>query len=190
MSEEEKPPDVAPAMPRWVPIAIGVVLVLIAALAVWTGIRYRHPTLANGIVKSRLYRLEQGSRIADAVSRAGGVTPKAELAQVNLAAPLAVDALSPDDEALVEGRSESLQQPAVRGVPDDLVAEAVDLFRVFGLHFCTERFDRLRVLFADEHSWRFLRAALVAKWTVLTICCLGAVLMLSASGTPAGALKG
>jgi len=36
-----------------------------------------------------LYRLEQGSRIADAVARAGGATPKAELAQVNLAAPLA-----------------------------------------------------------------------------------------------------
>jgi competence protein ComEA len=36
-----------------------------------------------------LYRLEQGSRIADAVARAGGATPKAQLAQVNLAAPLA-----------------------------------------------------------------------------------------------------
>jgi hypothetical protein len=42
-----------PPMPRWVPVLIGVVLVLIAALAVWTGIRYRHPTLANDIVKSR-----------------------------------------------------------------------------------------------------------------------------------------
>ncbi len=36
-----------------------------------------------------LYRLEQGSRIADAVARAGGATGKADLAQVNLAAPLA-----------------------------------------------------------------------------------------------------
>jgi len=36
-----------------------------------------------------LYRLSQGSRIADAVARAGGATGKAELAQVNLAAPLA-----------------------------------------------------------------------------------------------------
>ena len=36
-----------------------------------------------------LYRLPQGSRIADAVARAGGTTSKAELAQVNLAAPLA-----------------------------------------------------------------------------------------------------
>jgi hypothetical protein len=50
---DSESPDVAPPMPRWVPLLIGVLLVLIAALAVWTGIRYRHPTLANGIVKSR-----------------------------------------------------------------------------------------------------------------------------------------
>src|SRR5436190_16306287 len=36
-----------------------------------------------------LYRLSQGSRIADAIARAGGATSKAALAQVNLAAPLA-----------------------------------------------------------------------------------------------------
>lgn len=53
MTDEEKHPDAALLMPRWVPILIGIVLVLIGALAVWTGIRYRHPTLANGIVKSR-----------------------------------------------------------------------------------------------------------------------------------------
>src|SRR5262245_36701209 len=36
-----------------------------------------------------LYRLRQGSRIADAVARAGGATGKAALDGVNLAAPLA-----------------------------------------------------------------------------------------------------
>src|ERR671936_912131 len=36
-----------------------------------------------------LYRLEQGSRIADAVARAGGATRKADVAMINLAAPLA-----------------------------------------------------------------------------------------------------
>lgn len=36
-----------------------------------------------------LYRLAHGSRIADAIARAGGATRKADLAQVNLAAPLA-----------------------------------------------------------------------------------------------------
>jgi len=45
--------------------------------------------VVGAVRRPGLYRLEQGSRIADAVSRAGGVTPKAELAQVNLAAPLA-----------------------------------------------------------------------------------------------------
>jgi competence protein ComEA len=36
-----------------------------------------------------LYRLKDGSRVADAVARAGGATPKADLALVNLAAPVA-----------------------------------------------------------------------------------------------------
>jgi competence protein ComEA len=36
-----------------------------------------------------LYRLREGSRVADAVERAGGATPKADLALVNLAAPVA-----------------------------------------------------------------------------------------------------
>ena len=45
--------------------------------------------VVGAVRRPGLYRLEQGSRIADAVSRAGGATPKAELAQVNLAAPLA-----------------------------------------------------------------------------------------------------
>jgi competence protein ComEA len=43
-----------------------------------------------GAVRSPgLYRFRQGARIADAVARAGGATRKADLALVNLAAPLA-----------------------------------------------------------------------------------------------------
>jgi hypothetical protein len=57
MTEEPHPPASTdaetPLMPRWVPTVIGVVLVAMAALAVYTGIRYREPTLANGVVKSR-----------------------------------------------------------------------------------------------------------------------------------------
>ena len=45
--------------------------------------------VVGAVRRPGLYRLAQGSRIADALARAGGATPKAELAQVNLAAPLA-----------------------------------------------------------------------------------------------------
>jgi hypothetical protein len=58
---EENKPDEAPPMPRWVPVLIGVVLVVIGALAVWTGIRYRHPTLANDIKSRRPARPMTGA---------------------------------------------------------------------------------------------------------------------------------
>jgi competence protein ComEA len=45
--------------------------------------------VVGAVRRPGLYRLAQGSRIADAITRAGGATGKAELAQVNLAAPLA-----------------------------------------------------------------------------------------------------
>jgi competence protein ComEA len=45
--------------------------------------------VVGAVRRPGLYRLEHGSRIADAVARAGGATRKADLAMVNLAAPLA-----------------------------------------------------------------------------------------------------
>jgi competence protein ComEA len=45
--------------------------------------------VVGAVRRPGLYRLAQGLRIADAVARAGGATRKADLAQVNLAAPLA-----------------------------------------------------------------------------------------------------
>jgi competence protein ComEA len=45
--------------------------------------------VAGAVRRAGLYRLPQGSRIADAVARAGGATERAELDLVNLAAPLA-----------------------------------------------------------------------------------------------------
>jgi competence protein ComEA len=45
--------------------------------------------VVGAVRKPGLYRLREGSRIGDAVALAGGSTGKAELALVNLAAPLA-----------------------------------------------------------------------------------------------------
>ena len=45
--------------------------------------------VVGAVHRPGLYRLAHGTRIADAVARAGGATRKADLAQVNLAAPLA-----------------------------------------------------------------------------------------------------
>ncbi len=48
--------DEAPLMPSWVPALIGVVLVSMAALAVYTGIRYRNPPQVNPVIKRRPVR--------------------------------------------------------------------------------------------------------------------------------------
>lgn len=45
--------------------------------------------VAGAVRRPGLYRLNEGSRVADAVARAGGATAKADTAAVNLAAPLA-----------------------------------------------------------------------------------------------------
>src|SRR3989442_10381893 len=45
--------------------------------------------VVGAVRRPGLYRLKDGSRVADAVSRAGGPTPKAQIELVNLAARLA-----------------------------------------------------------------------------------------------------
>jgi competence protein ComEA len=45
--------------------------------------------VAGAVRRPGLYRLSEGTRVADAVARAGGATAKADTAAVNLAAPLA-----------------------------------------------------------------------------------------------------
>jgi competence protein ComEA len=45
--------------------------------------------VAGAVRRPGLYELKEGSRVSDAVARAGGATAKADTAAVNLAAPLA-----------------------------------------------------------------------------------------------------
>ena len=65
--------------------------------------------VVGAVRRPGLYRLAQGSRIADALTRAGGATAKADLAQVNLAAPLA------DGEQVVVPRRGAGVAPAGAG---------------------------------------------------------------------------
>jgi hypothetical protein len=51
LRERHRPDE--PTLPGWVPTLIGIVLVIMAGLAVYTGVRYRTPTLAGGIIKTR-----------------------------------------------------------------------------------------------------------------------------------------
>jgi competence protein ComEA len=67
--------------------------------------------VVGAVRRPGLYRLPQGARIADAVSRAGGATRKADVALINLAAPLA------DGEQVVVPRrgTAALGTPAAAG---------------------------------------------------------------------------
>jgi competence protein ComEA len=66
----------APAATRAVPATVAPAPVLVV-------------NVVGAVRRPGLYRLPQGSRIADAVARAGGATRRAQIELVNLAAPLA-----------------------------------------------------------------------------------------------------
>ncbi len=83
--------------------------------------------VVGAVRRAGLYRLREGSRVADAVRRAGGPTSRADIALVNLAAPLAdgVQVVVPTrplpGAAGAGGRSGSLP-----GAPVSLASATVD----------------------------------------------------------------
>src|SRR5207237_3478496 len=66
--------------------------------------------VVGAVRRPGLYRLSDGSRIVDAIARAGGATRKAALAQVNLAAPLA-----DGEQVVVPLRGATVAAPAATG---------------------------------------------------------------------------
>jgi len=67
--------------------------------------------VVGAIRRPGLYRVPSGSRVADAVARAGGLTRKADPAGVNLAAPVA------DGEQLVVPRRLPVEVAVAQGAP-------------------------------------------------------------------------
>jgi competence protein ComEA len=65
--------------------------------------------VVGAVRRAGLYRLRNGSRVADAIARAGGATRHADLALVNLAAPVA------DGEQIVVPRRQAGGGAAVAG---------------------------------------------------------------------------
>lgn len=75
--------------------------------------------VVGAVRRPGLYRLREGARTADAVSRAGGATRNADLAALNLAAPLVdgVQILVPDGRALAgSGAEDARAEGAVPAV--------------------------------------------------------------------------
>lgn len=88
--------------------------------------------VAGAVRRPGLLRMADGSRVADALSRAGGPGPRADLGAVNLAARLA------DGQQILVPRSGGATEPSGAGSPAGASAGAVS-----GVHLSTATVEQL-----------------------------------------------
>lgn len=99
MPPEEPAPEAA-VMPRWVPVAIGIILVTMAALAVITGLRYRDNTLVD------LVRPRSDAHRQQASAPPGEPEPGAS--RIGAGIPAANDPVESGSRAEITGGSEGV----------------------------------------------------------------------------------
>lgn len=132
--DESSQPDEGSPMPSWVPAVIGVVLVAMAGLAVYTGVRYRTPALTNVGSKRR-----PGRPVTGGSGAPGEPEPGSSLVFPGDAAdntPAAHEAVSGSARAEITGTGHGITSTvriwARRGmitsvVPDDAMVAVNDL---------------------------------------------------------------